>query len=128
MKKEAVEQAILELEKRRVAALIAGDIGALDALITPDLVHIHGSGQIDDKQAYLHGVESKYRFHRVERGDLNVRVYGDVAVVTGPLSQTVSISGEEKLHEVSALTTQVWARSGADWKQNTCHVQILSVA
>lgn len=127
MRDEAIRQEIVQLEKRRCDALTSGNVAALGALMADDLVHIHGNGTIDAKAAYLNGVESKYVFHRIERGDLNIRVYGEVAVVIGTLSQTVSVRGIDKLNEISALTTQTWVRGDAGWKQSTCHNAFLSL-
>lgn len=128
MAQEDVLQEIMALERRRVEALIAGDVAALEKLMADDLVHVHGNGQLDDKAGYLHGVETRYRFHSVERGDLSVRAYGDVAVVVGPLRQIVSVEGVEKPSRISAVATQTWVRSGGSWKQSTCHMGFLSVA
>ena len=128
MSEDVVRQEIMRLEKRRCEALTSGDVAALGALMADDLVHIHGNGHIDDKAGYLNGVENKYKFHRVERGDLNVRIYGDVVVVIGPLNQSVSVNGIDKLNDISALTTQIWVRGVAGWKQSTCQNQFLSVA
>lgn len=123
---QSIQKTIEELEKRRVAALIAGDIEALGELLTEDLVHVHGTGQIDSKAAYLDGVKSKYRFLEIERGDLHVRVYGEVAVVVGSLAQTVNPVGTDKEIGVSAIVTQTWIRVDNDWKQSTCHTGFLS--
>lgn len=119
---------ILALEKRRCAALTSGNVEALHDLMADDLVHIHGNGATDDKAGYLKGVETKYVFHRVERGDLNIRIYGDVAVVIGTLDQTVSVRGIDKPNEIKAITTQTWVRTGGAWKQSTCHNAFLGVA
>lgn len=123
----ALRQQILDLEQQRLAALMEGDIDALGALMADDLVHIHGNGQMDEKAAYLHGVAKKYRFHRVERGDLKIRKYGDVIVVCGPLEQTVSVNGIDKLNEIKAMVTQTWISAGESWKQSTCHMGFLSI-
>ena len=123
-----IEDEIVQLEKRRCTALTSGNVGALSELMADDLVHIHGNGAIDDKAGYLKGVETKYVFHRIERGDLNIRVYADVAVVIGILNQTVSVRGTDKLNDIRAMTTQVWVRSGAGWKQSTCHNAFLSIS
>lgn len=128
MSEDTVRNEILALEARRCAALTSGDVAALGALMAEDLVHVHGNGHLDGKDAYLDGVQSKYKFHRIERGELSIRSYGDVAVVVGPLSQTVSVNGIDKLNEISAVTTQTWIRTGGDWKQSTCHMGFLSIA
>jgi len=118
---------ILRLEALRCAALTAGDVDALESLMASDLVHIHGNGHMDGKDAYLEGVAKKYRFHRIERGELTVRFYGDVAVVNGPLNQTVSVAGIDKLNNISAVVTQTWVLQVDGWKQSTCHMGFLSV-
>ena len=128
MVSDSIRDEIIRLEKERCAALTSGDVDALRDLMADDLVHIHGNGAVDDKTAYLKGVETKYVFHRVDRGDLNIRVYADVAVVIGTLDQTVSVRGVDKMNAIKAITTQTWVRSGASWKQSTCHNSFLSLA
>ena len=100
---------------------MSGNVEVIKELMAEDLVHIHGNGAIDDKAGYLKGVETKYVFHRVERGDLKIRIYEDVAVVIGTLDQTVSVRGIDKLNDIKAITTQTWVRTGTGWKPNTCH-------
>ena len=123
-----VRENIEQLEKKRCAALISGDADALGALMADDLVHVHGNGHIDGKAEYLTGFKEKYRFHEVERGDLNIRSYGDLVVVVGPLNQTVSVNGVDKLNKISAVVTQTWVRGDGAWKQSTCHMGFLSIA
>lgn len=123
----SARQDILALEKQRCEALTAGDVAALGALMADDLVHVHGNGHMDGKSDYLKGVETKYIFHRIERGDLNIRFHGDVAIVVGPLDQTVEVRGIDKRNEIKALTSQTWVRNGASWKQSTCHMGFLSI-
>ena len=124
----ADEHEIRRLEQLRCQALTSGDVEALRALLTDDLVHIHGSGQIENLADYLSGVETKFIFHRIERGDLDIRVYSDCAVVVGTLDQTVEVRGIGKRNEIKALVSQTWVRGADGWKQNTCHMHFLSVA
>lgn len=122
----SVEDMIRALENRRIAALVSADLAVLDGLLADDLVHVHGTGKIDDKEEYLRGVAGKYKFHAIRRGDLNIRVFGDLAIVTGRLSQTVSLQGDDRLIDVDAIVTQTWIRDKDDWKQNTCHTGAIS--
>lgn len=71
-------------------------------------------------------MKNNYRFLNIERGDLNIRVYGDVAVFVGPLTQTVNPVGTDQQVNVSALVTQTWICEGTEWRQNTCHTGFLS--
>ncbi|BAI96209.1 hypothetical protein Sj15T_05310 [Sphingobium sp. TA15] len=122
----SIEDIIRALENRRIAALVSADLAVLDSLLADDLVHVHGTGKIDDKEEYLRGVAGKYKFHAIQRGDLNIRVFGDLAIVTGRLSQTVSLQGNDRLIDVDAIVTQTWIRDKDDWKQNTCHTGAIS--
>lgn len=108
-------------ESERCAALMAGDIDRLADMLAEDLVHIHLNGQSDGKAAYLDGARTKYRFHRLRRGPLNIRVYGDFAVMTGPLSQMIEVVATGETIDVSATTTQTWVRQDGRWLLNTCH-------
>jgi len=96
-------------------------------LMADDLVHIHGNGRIDRLAEYLDGVATKYVFHRIERGELDIRLYSNAAVVVGPLDQTVEIRGDDKRKEIKAIVSQTWVRKIDGWKQNTCHMHFLSV-
>jgi ketosteroid isomerase-like protein len=89
MMAQDAESAIREREAARGRALVASDYAALADLVTDDLVHIHATGAIEDKQAYLAGLEAKLVFLSVSRPSLDVRVYGSIAVMTGPLEQSV---------------------------------------
>lgn len=127
MSDDIIRQEIQWLEQARCRALVAGDVAALGVLMADDLVHIHGNGHMDGKADYLHGVAGKYRFHRIERGDLTIRVYGDIVVVNGPLEQAVSVNGVDKINQIKAVVTQTWVRGAEGWRQSTCHMGFLSV-
>jgi ketosteroid isomerase-like protein len=117
----AVQAEIERLEAKRCAALVAGDLQTLGELLGEDLVHVHGNSVIDDKAAYLQKVADKYLFHSIERGNLHCRVFVDVAIVTGPLKQTISLRGSSERQNLEGSTTQTWVRTGRGWVQNTCH-------
>jgi hypothetical protein len=115
------EHEVREAERTRCDFLMRGDVDKLSALMADDLVHIHGSGHIDDKAGYLAGVADKFRFHDVARHDLRVRVYGAVAVMTGRLTQTVVVCATNESHPIQAVTTQTWNHTDRGWVQSTCH-------
>lgn len=112
---EAIKAEILRLENERCRALMARDLQALAALVDDDLVHIHASGRIDTRAEYLTGVEARFVFRDVARQNLVVRVYGDIAVATGGLTQTVDTAAETRL--MRAVVTQVWRRRDGTWRQ-----------
>ncbi|WP_281278566.1 nuclear transport factor 2 family protein [Paracoccus luteus] len=85
------------------------------------------SGAADTKAGYMQGFREKYSFRDVKRDDLNIRLFGDVAVMTGPLTQRLIVRETGEVMEVRAFTTQVWHRSGEGWVMNTCHNAPLKV-
>jgi hypothetical protein len=118
---------VLERDAERCAALIAGDVDRLGSILSDDLVHIHGNGQVEGKADYLDGVRAKYRFRRIDRSDILFRTYGSVAIVTGPVSQAFAIVGREEELEVDGLLTQVWVQSPRTWCQCLFHMQFLKL-
>lgn len=124
---DGIADEILDLEARRCAALLAGDVATLGDLLSDDLVHIHGNGQVDGKTQYLEGVEGKYVFRELKRGHLDVRAYGEFAVVIGSLEQTIEVRETGQIVKVEAIVSQTWIRADARWRQNTCHMHFLKV-
>jgi ketosteroid isomerase-like protein len=114
---DAVKSEIYRLENERCQAAMARDLKALAALVDDDLVHIHASGRVETKAEYLRGIEKRFIFKNVARQDLTVRVYADVAVATGGVTQTVEILGTSDTRQMKAVVTQVWRRRDGAWRQ-----------
>jgi ketosteroid isomerase-like protein len=121
-----VATTIAALEAKRCAALVAGDREVLAELISDDLVHVHGTGALDGKAGYLQGIGGKYEFHEVTRGKLDIRDYGDFAIVTGTLHQSYSEKITGQRFAIEGITTQTWICLDGSWRQNTCHNSFLS--
>lgn len=118
MNEQAIIDTITELESARCRALVDGDIAALGILVDDQLVHIHATGQVDDKPAYLRLVETAIRFLRVERQqDFQVQVHNDLAVATGRLVQSIEFRATAERREMDVITTQVWLRRDNTWRQ-----------
>jgi ketosteroid isomerase-like protein len=107
---------ILALDEQRRAALIAGDFATLDRLLADDLVHVHGTGLPDCKAHYLQDLRETFEFVAISRGETQVRVYGDAAIVTGPMLHKVRLKTDGKLVEMAAYGTQIWERRSDGWK------------
>ena len=108
---------ILELEKRRRAALIAADIPALDRLLAEDVIHIHAGGNADTKTQYFALVKNICDFLAIERPEIAIRFHGDVAIVTGPMRHPVRVKATKEIRDMHAFGTQIWAPNGDSWVQ-----------
>lgn len=105
--------ALEALEAQRCAAIGTGDIAALRALLTDDYIHVHMTAAVDDREGHLKAVAARPRV--AERGALTVRVYGDLAVITGELTNHMAQPGEAP-RAIRAFCHQVAVRSGAGWR------------
>jgi hypothetical protein len=81
------------------------------------LIHIHSSGKVEGKFAYLEGVAHRLKFDEVLRGPMSFLVLTDVVIATGPLQQTVEYRATSEKKRMHLFTTQVWMRSGSGWLQ-----------
>lgn len=117
-----VADAVLrDLETARCQALLDGDLETVEAMLSDDLVHIHGNGVVDSKAGYMQGLREKYIFHELSRPDLHVRVFGNTAIMTGPLRQSFSARGSEARHDAEGVSTQTWIRAEGRWRLASCH-------
>lgn len=112
---------LLAAEQSRLEHLVASNYAKLAELLTDDLIHVHASGSVDGKTSFLATIEAQLEFMEMDRGDLEVRIYGDVAVVTGPLKQTVRIKATDEIVVVEIFTTQVWRRQSGSWLMSNFH-------
>ncbi|MGW8482394.1 YybH family protein [Microbacterium sp. NPDC055903] len=108
----AVRDAILEVEERRRRALIDGDLTTLDELFDEELVHIHAPGLTHTKAQLLEHVATRRAYLDMVRGELSIRLVGDVAIMTGPITNRLrNPDGSERT--LGGVATQV-LRRGAD--------------
>lgn len=89
---DAAEQAVRQVEDRRIKATIANDFATLDAVLADDLTYAHSSGVVDTKASYIESLRSgKTKYESIDRSPSLVRVYGNTALITG--SATVGLRG-----------------------------------
>lgn len=113
---------LVELEARMRAAQLAADVGALDRLISEDLLFTGPDGRLatkaEDLAAHRAGI---VRFREHEPTELRVRRVGaDVAVVALCTRLVVEVNGAT----VGGLFryTRVWAREAGAWRVVGGHV------
>ena len=105
----ATRAELLAVEARRREALLAVDIPALDELYDDSLVHIHAPGLVHTKAQLLEHVAVRQAYLDMTRGELNIRLVGDVAIMTGRLVNRLrGPDGEERL--LGGPVTQVLRR------------------
>jgi ketosteroid isomerase-like protein len=106
---------IERLEQQRTQALLAGDIAALDVLYANEFFYNRAGGDSMTKSdffAFFTSGDAKLRRLVVE--GMNIRVYGDTAVVTGIQHIDVNLKGEDRKIDLRYL--HVWVKGPSGWK------------
>lgn len=118
----SVEAQLLGLEQERVRALVEEDHGRVAQLFADDLVYVHTTGLVQDKAAYLEYAREAVRYLAIERGELQVRLYGnDLALMTGPQCNTLRKRDGEQAVRAEGFATQVWVRGAQGWQIASFH-------
>ena len=103
-----VEEAVAA-EAARYAAQTANDFAAMERLFGDDLVYIHSSTAIDTKASFIESIRSgAVRYRRMTPGEVTVRTYGGIAIVTGSVRSEVTLQGQDLALDL--LFHAVWAR------------------
>lgn len=106
---DATRAEILAVEGRRQQALLDVDVVTLSDLYDDSLVHTHAPGLTHDKAQLLEHVASRAPYKGASRGELTIRLIGDVAIMTGRLTNRLgSPDGSERT--VSGQVIQVLRR------------------
>ncbi|HTW15619.1 MAG TPA: nuclear transport factor 2 family protein [Nocardioides sp.] len=89
---------ILAVEERRCRALVDVDLATLEDLYDESLVHTHAPGLTHDRSQLLHHVATRQAYLGIARGELTIRVIGDVAIMTGRIRNRLdSPDGTERV-------------------------------
>lgn len=102
-------QHILDLEDRRRRALVDIDLAALDELFDEELVHIHAPGVTHTKAQLLEHAATRQVYIDITRGELLVRVFDDVAIITGAIHNRLRTEGGGE-RTLGGVATQVLRR------------------
>ena len=80
----STEQTILDLEQKRLAAMVSGDTETLKGILGDDLIYTHTSAAVDTKQSIIDAIDGgRLNYTSMVSDGVKVRDYGDTAVATG---------------------------------------------
>jgi ketosteroid isomerase-like protein len=107
---------LAELQKadeQRMKAISDGDLAAVGALLADDYVHVHNTGEVNNKSQYLAFLQTHPRkSSRAPDANVITHVYGDVAVMVGP-----QINNADSANPTAFTLTIVWRKIAGAWKQ-----------
>lgn len=106
---EQVTTELHAIEQRRQRALVDVDLKTLDELFDNSLVHTHAHGITHSKTQLLEHTASRRPYLGITRGEVVIRLIGDVAIITGPLTNLIRTpDGGERT--IAGVATQVLRR------------------
>jgi ketosteroid isomerase-like protein len=101
-----------QAEAARYAAQMSGDVAAMQRLIGDDLVYIHSSTVQDTKASFIESIRSgAVKYRTMTLGDVKIRTYGCIAIVSGGAKFEVTVKGEDRT--LNLLFHAVWAKRAA---------------
>ena len=111
----ATKAEILELEKERNRAIINGDALALERMTSDDYTFITLRGELRTKAEIVQGFKSgSFHYDSREISDLNIRVYGNTAIVTGRSIQKGKENGKD--YSGDYRFTRVYIKQDGRWQ------------
>lgn len=108
-----LEQTILGLETKRIAAMVARDLETLGPMLADDVSYSHSSGRTDTKASFLELVRSGH-YLSVEFPERQVIPCGTAVIVRGRAQMHVHHDGAELRYPIRFL--DVYARRGDAWQ------------
>jgi ketosteroid isomerase-like protein len=110
-----VEAQLMKMEVDRAAAVVKGDVAAIEAMTSDDYMLINANGQWSDKAATMNDIKTgRIKLTANEISDMKVRVYGDTAVVTGKSTATGTMGG--RAVKGPLMFTRVYVKMKGQWK------------
>ena len=109
------KEEILEIEKERNQAIISGDAVALERMTSDNYTFITLRGELRTKTEIVQGFKSgSFHYESRQISDLNVRVYGNAAIVTGRSIQKGRENGKD--YSGDYRFTRVYVKQDGRWQ------------
>ena len=110
---QSAEEQVRQAERARFAAMVKADTAALDKLLAPELVYTHGDARRIDKAAFISDFKTgAFKYVTIDPKEINVKVYGDVAVVAGAAAMQIVNNGAPASIQIRYTNVHV-KRNGA---------------
>jgi uncharacterized protein (TIGR02246 family) len=108
------KEEIRALETARNEAIVHGDAPALERMTSDDYTFITLRGELRTKAEIVKGFSTgAFKYASREISDLNIRVYGDTAVVTGRSIQKGAENGKD--YSGDYRFTRVYVKQNGRW-------------
>jgi ketosteroid isomerase-like protein len=115
-RKHDAKRQVEALEEKWRAAQLAGDISAMDNLLSDDYIGISMTGQVHTKAQQLDRARAhKFTLTRLDLGDMQVKLVGSIAIVTSR-AEVQGINDGTPVEGTYRYTRVYQRLPGGDWK------------
>lgn len=98
-------------------SLKSGDAQRLATIIAPTFTFIGPDGQVENRQVYLAGYQQLSELgvavNSIDMDEVDVRIFGDIAIVTGRVVAQLTMKGQPLTENVRF--TRVYQRQSGAW-------------
>ncbi len=102
-----VEAELQEAQRVLYDAMMRKDIAALSTMLHQDLIFVHSTAVVEDRETYLKAVaENLYQYRSIIAQPTLVRVYDGFAVMSGIVDMNTTLHLQ---------VTLVWVRQDGKW-------------
>ncbi|NIY48718.1 nuclear transport factor 2 family protein [Cedecea colo] len=109
-------QQLQAFEQRRQQAMIEADLDVLSQLLADELVHVHSTGLVHNKQQLLEHVRRMGGFVAIERDEPAIQIQGDIAIMTGYTRNTVRSLENGLVMVREGFSTLLLRHDAAGWR------------
>jgi len=108
------EDELRGVEKNWASTVTSGNLAAIEQILGDQLIYAHSSGVIETKREYLARLRTgQQKYDRIEHQSMNVKVYGETAVVHCKVRMTGSSNA--KPFDDQLMMMHVWVKQGGKW-------------
>jgi hypothetical protein len=113
---KAVIEEILKMHEVCQAGELKPDKAVMDKCETEDFTHTHSSGVVEYKTGYIEGVVSgAHHFLKLDWSEVQVRTYGDAAVLEG--HEHLMANNKGRMGDDYLDVMIVWVKQAGQWRQ-----------
>jgi ketosteroid isomerase-like protein len=111
---EGDRQEIIALEKAWAAAAPARDVAAYERILADDFIGQWADGTSSTKAETVESLRTSDDYQMSIVRDLNVRLFGETAVVNGHFAERATSAGQDLTGEYAFI--DVWVKRDARWQ------------
>jgi ketosteroid isomerase-like protein len=113
---DTVRATIRRLEERRYAAIVGGDVDALEELLSEQLVYTHSTASRETKSMYLARIRDRpISYQAVDHPEEAILIGDGVAVVVGTMIARMRLP-DGGFHVIRNAATAVWGLEHGRWQ------------